>query len=192
MRWSAYLPLAAFLVLAGFFSLAIFGGDPSKIPSALEGKLVPQFSLPALEGSDVDGFTTADLQTGDVVLVNVWASWCVPCRQEHPLLMALAERSGISIFGLNYKDGPADAALFLVEGGNPYKRVGVDRTGRVGIDWGVYGVPETFVVTGEGRIAYKHIGPLSQKAIETKLLPAIEAARLASSAPSAALKMPGS
>ncbi|MBV1933441.1 MAG: DsbE family thiol:disulfide interchange protein [Parvibaculaceae bacterium] len=186
------MPLAAFLVLAGFFSLAIFGGDPSKIPSVLEGKLVPQFSLPALEGSDVDGFTTADLQMGDVVLVNVWASWCVPCRQEHPLLMALAERSGISIFGLNYKDGPADAALFLAEGGNPYKRVGVDRTGRVGIDWGVYGVPETFVVTGEGRIVYKHIGPLSQKAIETKLLPAIEAARLASYPPLAASKTPGS
>jgi len=192
VRWSAYLPLAAFLVLAGFFSLAIFGGDPSKLPSALEGKLVPQFSLPALEGSGVEGFATADLQTGDVVLVNVWASWCVPCRQEHPLLMALAARTDIAIYGLNYKDGPADAALFLAEGGNPYKRVGVDRSGRVGIDWGVYGVPETFVVTGEGRIAYKHIGPLSQKAIETKLLPAIEAARLASSSPLAAPKVPGS
>ena len=183
MRWSAYLPLGAFLVLAGFFSLAIFGGDPSKLPSALEGKLVPQFALPALQGSGVDGFSTADLQTGEVVLVNVWASWCVPCRQEHPLLMALAERTGITIYGLNYKDDPAAARLFLAEGGNPYTRIGADRSGRVGIDWGVYGVPETFVVTGGGRISYKHIGPLSQSAIEAKLLPAIEAVRLVSDQP---------
>jgi cytochrome c biogenesis protein CcmG/thiol:disulfide interchange protein DsbE len=192
VRWSAFLPLAAFLVLAGFFSLAIFGGDPSKLPSALEGKMVPQFTLPALEGSAVEGFATADLQTGEVVLVNVWASWCVPCRQEHPLLMALAERTNIPIFGLNYKDAPGDAAVFLTEGGNPYQRIGVDQSGRVGIDWGVYGVPETFVVTGEGRIAYKHIGPLSPQAIETTLLPAIEAARSASAPTASAPTASGS
>ena len=145
--------------------------DPSTLPSVLIDHPVPEFALPPLPGRDGPGFTSADLK-GGVSLVNVFASWCVPCRVEHPLLRALA-REGIAIYGINYKDDPAAARRFLGRYGNPFARVGADRSGRVAIDWGVYGVPETYVIGGDGKIAFRHVGPLTEDAIKDKLLPLV-------------------
>ena len=174
------LPLIVFIALAALLLLRLFGGDPSKIPSALIGREVPAFALPPVaglvrEGAPVPGVSSADLK-GRVTVVNVWASWCGPCRIEHPLLMALAGDPAIRLVGINYKDDPENARRFLGGLGNPYAAVGADREGRTAIDWGVYGVPETFVVGPDGRIAYKHVGPLSPEAVATALKPAIEAA----------------
>jgi len=176
----ALLPLIAFGGLAVLFLVGLFG-DPSKVPSALIGKEVPRFSLPPLEGATRDGkpvpgLSDADLRSGGVTLVNVWGSWCVPCRDEHPLLLALAQE-GVRIVGINYKDEPENALRFLGALGTPFAAIGSDRAGRATLDWGVYGVPETFVVDNEGRIRYKHIGPLTPSAIETVLRPQMEAAR---------------
>jgi len=178
-RWLAYLPLAAFLALAGLFLIRLYSGDPQRLPSPLIGKPAPAFALPALEGSGLPGFADADLRAGKVTLVNVFASWCGPCRDEHPLLIELTKnaelaRAGVRLVGLAYKDEPGNSLKFLKEMGNPYALIGVDRSGRVGIDWGVYGVPETFVVTGEGTIAYKLIGPLSPERLARELMPQIE------------------
>ena len=141
--------------------------DPGTLPSALLDRPVPAFELPALEGGD--GLSSADLK-GRVSLVNVFASWCVPCRVEHPVLMRLAEE-GVPIFGINYTD-PADRAqAWLGELGNPFEKIGADRNGRVGIEWGVYGVPETFVVDAEGRIRHRHVGPIQARDLERTLLP---------------------
>ncbi|MDF2116512.1 DsbE family thiol:disulfide interchange protein [Roseiarcaceae bacterium H3SJ34-1] len=169
-RLLALIPLAAFLVLAALFYLRLGAGDASRIPSALIGKQVPEFTLPPVAGIDKPGFGTADLRQGHVTLVNVFASWCIPCRDEHALLSRLARdpalaAKGVRIVGLNYKDDPANASAFLRELGNPYAMVGSDRPGRAAIDWGVYGVPETFVVKGDGTIAYKMVGPLSEQAL---------------------------
>jgi cytochrome c biogenesis protein CcmG, thiol:disulfide interchange protein DsbE len=178
MKLATFLPVAAFFALAGLFFVAIFGGgDPSEVPSVLVGKPVPEFVLPAIENVGVDGFSNEDLAQGAVTIVNVWASWCVPCRQEHPLLEALAEQSGVEIYGLNYKDRSDAAQRFLATLGNPFARVGADSNGRVAIDWGVYGVPETFVVDGAGRIVLKHVGALDGPSIRDKILPAIAAAQ---------------
>ena len=183
MKLARFIPVAGFFALAALFFVAIFaGGDPAEVPSALLGKPVPEFTLPAIENVGVPGFSTEDLAQGKVTIVNVWASWCVPCRQEHPLLEALAQQSGVEIFGLNYKDGADAAQRFLATLGNPFARVGADSNGRVGIDWGVYGVPETFVVDGQGRIVLKHIGVLDGPSIRDKILPAIAAAQLAAEA----------
>jgi cytochrome c biogenesis protein CcmG/thiol:disulfide interchange protein DsbE len=177
-----FLPLILFGLLAALFLVRLFGGDASRIPSALIGKPAPQFDLPALEGlKDAPGFATADLRQGHVTLVNIFASWCAPCRQEHPVLMALAndealKGKGVALYGLSYKDEAANALGFLTEEGNPFQRVGVDRAGRTAIDFGVYGVPETFVVKGDGTIAYKFIGPLTPSAVATVLIPEIEKA----------------
>jgi cytochrome c biogenesis protein CcmG, thiol:disulfide interchange protein DsbE len=179
MKIANLLPVAGFLGLAALFFFAIFGGDPSEVPSALLGKPVPDFTLPAVADTGVQGFATEDLKQGEVTVVNVWASWCVPCRQEHPLLEALARESGAPIFGLNYKDSGDAAQRFLATLGNPFARVGADLDGRVSIDWGVYGVPETFVVDGEGKIVLKHIGAIDPKSLAEKILPAIERARSA-------------
>ena len=141
--------------------------DPGTLPSALIDRSAPEFELPALEGDD--GFSTADLK-GQVSLVNVFASWCVPCRVEHPLLMRLAE-SGVPIYGINYKDPPDQAKAWLEELGDPFQKIGTDRDGRVGIEWGVYGVPETFVIDAEGRIRYKHVGPIQPRDLDNILLP---------------------
>jgi cytochrome c biogenesis protein CcmG/thiol:disulfide interchange protein DsbE len=141
--------------------------DPGTLPSALLDRPVPAFELPALEGGD--GLSSADLK-GRVSLVNVFASWCVPCRIEHPVLMRLAQE-GVPIFGINYKDPPDQAQAWLAELGDPFEKIGADRNGRVGIEWGVYGVPETFVVDAEGRIRHRHVGPIQARDLERTLLP---------------------
>ena len=176
------LPVAIFLMLAGIFAYSLQTGDPSKLPSALIGKPVPTFSLPPLEGlkSGAElspGFATADLTKGEVTIINVWASWCVPCHAEHPLLNELKAKANAPLFGINYKDKPVDARRFLGTLGNPFTAVGVDDKGRAAIDWGVYGVPETFIVDGRGRIAYKHVGPLTPESIDKVILPEIRKAR---------------
>jgi cytochrome c biogenesis protein CcmG/thiol:disulfide interchange protein DsbE len=143
--------------------------DPSILPSALIGKPVPEFDLPPLDGLDRPGLASADLE-GRAVLVNVFASWCVPCRAEHPILMRLAER-GVPIYGINYKDKPDQAGAWLGELGDPFERIGADQSGRVAIDWGVYGVPETFVIDAAGRIRHKFVGPLMPQDVDKTLLP---------------------
>lgn len=168
-----YLPLILFIGLVMVFLLRLFSGDPSKLPSALLGKPVPVFTLPAIEGSSQPGFSNADLAKGKVSLVNVFASWCAPCREEHPLLMELAKDPRIVLFGINQKDKAENARRFLGRLGNPYVAAGADANGRISIDWGVYGVPETFLVSGEGRILYKHVGPLNEASIRDKLMPEI-------------------
>ena len=137
---------------------------------------MPEFTLPAVEGLEVPGFDTNAL-IGEVTVVNVFASWCIPCRDEHPLLETLKAQTGVRLFGINHSDAPENARAFLAELGNPYDAVGADRDRRVSIDWGVYGVPETFLVDAKGVITYKHVGPLTPEAIETELLPALERAR---------------
>lgn len=179
-RLTLFLPLAVFLALAMvFLARLIAGGDPSAIPSALVGEPVPEFTLPPLEGlsrdgAPVPGFASADLEDG-ISVVNVFASWCGPCRQEHPLLEELARDPRVQMFGINYKDVPANAVSFLDGLGNPYQAVGVDTRGRTAIDWGVYGVPETFLVDGDGVIREKIVGPLSEQSLAEMLMPKIEA-----------------
>lgn len=176
-RWGVVLPFAIFIALAGLFWYALQTGDPSKLPSALIGKPVPEFTVPPVEGlkaedgAEMQSFAASDLAQGKPTIVNIFASWCVPCLEEHPMLMALAEEPGIRIYGINYKDDPASARRFLGRYGNPYDRVGTDSSGRTAIDFGVYGVPETFVISGDGTIAYRHVGPLTEEAITTKILP---------------------
>ena len=164
------LPLVLFFGLVLAFAVRL-DRDPSKIPSALIGKSVPVFSLPPVKGREL-GLSNTDLN-GEVSLVNIFASWCVACREEHPLLMQLKAGRAMPVHGLNYKDEPDNAARWLNSMGDPYTRTGADRDGRVAIDWGVYGVPETFVVSRDGRIAYKHIGPLTAKDLEGTVLPLV-------------------
>ncbi|MDP3897519.1 MAG: DsbE family thiol:disulfide interchange protein [Mesorhizobium sp.] len=174
--WLTLLPLAAFLALAAIFMMQLLSGrDSSVVPSALIGAPAPDTALPPLEGLGLPGLDSATFP-GNVTLVNVWASWCAPCRVEHPLLMDLARDPRFSIVGLNYKDVPENARRFLGELGNPFDAVGVDAAGRTTIDWGVYGVPETFLIGRDGRILYKHVGPFSVESIERDLKPALEAA----------------
>ena len=164
------VPILLFGVIAVFFAVGLTL-DPRKLPSMLIGKTVPDFDLPPVAGRKL-GLSDEDLK-GEVSLVNVWASWCTECRAEHPLLMDLAKRGGVPIHGLNYKDKPVDAQNWLDNLGDPYTRTGADRDGRVAIDWGVYGVPETFVVDSEGKIVYKHIGAISVAILNEKILPVI-------------------
>ena len=176
--WLA-LPLVIFAALAGLFWFALHGGDPSLLPSAMIGKNVPEFTLPPLEGltadgKDVPGFASSDLAQGETTLVNVFASWCLECQEEHPLLVELAKQPGIRLFGIDYKDDAASARRFLGRYGNPYSHVGADAFGRTSIDFGVYGVPETYVVTPDGKIAYRLVGPLTEQTIRDKLLPLLK------------------
>jgi cytochrome c biogenesis protein CcmG/thiol:disulfide interchange protein DsbE len=164
------VPLIGFAALVGAFA-ARLGSDPSLVPSPLIGKSAPEFSLPAVKGRQL-GLSSANLK-GEVSLVNVFASWCVACREEHPVLMQLKAGGTVPIHGLNYKDKPDDAASWLDTMGDPYTRTGADIDGRVGIDWGVYGVPETFVVDAGGRIAFKQIGPVSPEILDRTILPLI-------------------
>ncbi|NOT71955.1 MAG: DsbE family thiol:disulfide interchange protein [Hyphomicrobium sp.] len=178
------LPVLVFAGIAVFFAVALMTGDPSKIPSTLIGKPVPVTAFPAVEeltadGKPVPGFVSADLAKGKATVVNFWASWCAQCVEEHPLLDKLAATSGADLLGVNYKDTGVAARRYLGRYGNPYAAVGTDANGRNAIDWGVYGMPETFVINGKGEIVYKHVGPLSPEAIETKIMPAIAKAKTA-------------
>jgi cytochrome c biogenesis protein CcmG/thiol:disulfide interchange protein DsbE len=175
------LPLIVFAVVAAIFLVSLESGrDPEQIPSVLLGKPAPDFDLPPLDGlaaggQPVPGLKRADL-IGHVSLVNVFASWCAPCRQEHAELQELAKDTRYRLVGINYKDKPDNARHFLDELGNPYAAIGVDSRGRTGIDWGVYGVPETFVVGRDGVISYKFIGPITAEGLAATLKPEIEKA----------------
>ena len=176
MRYILFgLPLLLLVGLVAVFAMSI-DRDPGLVRSVLIDKPAPTFAMEPVPELGVPGFDTATLK-GGVTVVNVFASWCIPCRDEHPLLVALKEVSDVRLFGINQADAPENARAFLAELGNPYDAVGTDRDRRVSIDWGVYGVPETFVVDAEGVITFKHVGPLTPEAIEAELLPAIEAAR---------------
>jgi cytochrome c biogenesis protein CcmG/thiol:disulfide interchange protein DsbE len=164
------IPLVVFAGLAVAFAIGLTL-DPREIPSVLIGKPVPEFDLPPVKGRTL-GLSEKDLE-GEVSLVNVFASWCTACLEEHPLLMKLARENVITIHGLNYKDKPDDAARWLDRLGDPYTRTGADRDGRVAIDWGVYGVPETFIVDRKGRIAHKHIGVLTKETLNNEIIPII-------------------
>jgi cytochrome c biogenesis protein CcmG/thiol:disulfide interchange protein DsbE len=178
--WLVLLPLAVFLALAALFFFRLGSGDPSRLPSALIGRSVPDINLPPIEGltrdgKPVPGLVSADFR-GAVTLVNVWASWCVPCHEEAPLLAKLAEDSRLKLVGINYKDRPDNARRFLGRYGNPFVATGADVNGRASIEWGVYGVPETFIVGRDGRIAYKLVGPITEANLERAVKPAIEKA----------------
>jgi cytochrome c biogenesis protein CcmG/thiol:disulfide interchange protein DsbE len=174
--WLVLLPLALFAALAALFLAQLMSGrDVSAIPSALIGHPAPATALPPLEGTGLPGIDGTDF-AGKVTVVNVWASWCVPCRDEHPHLMQLAGDPRFTLAGLNYKDKPENARRFLGELGNPFAAIGVDASGRAGIDWGVYGVPETFVVGRDGRIAWKHVGPFDDRSVREELMPQVEKA----------------
>ena len=166
------VPLAVFIVMVAFLAVGL-GLNPREIPSPLINKAAPAFQLPQLHQPDKT-FSQQDMK-GKVWLLNVWASWCVSCRQEHPLLMDLAKSNVVPIYGLNYKDPREDALAWLKELGDPYVLSVADRNGRVGIDYGVYGVPETFVIDKEGAIRYKQIGPVTPEALRDKILPLVKA-----------------
>lgn len=178
------LPLVIVIALVSvFFYSLFFSGDPARLPSALVGKPAPQFDLQPIQGFEKNGepgtgLKTADLAEGEVSIVNIWASWCGPCIQEHPVLIKLKkDHSDLRLVGINYKDRPDRALQFLNRLGDPYDMIGADVTGRVAIDWGVYGVPETYVVDGKGEVVYRFVGPLSEQAVADELMPAIEIAR---------------
>jgi cytochrome c biogenesis protein CcmG/thiol:disulfide interchange protein DsbE len=176
----AFLPLILFAVLAGLFLYRLATGDSGKLPSALIGRPAPTFTLPPLDGvaiagQPVPGLSSADFR-GQITLVNVFASWCGPCHEEHPFLMELAKDKRIRVVGINYKDQPDNARRFIGKAGNPYVAIGVDQSGRAAIDWGVYGVPETFLIGRDGTILYKFVGPISEANLASVVRPQIEKA----------------
>jgi cytochrome c biogenesis protein CcmG, thiol:disulfide interchange protein DsbE len=172
-----FLPVVAFVALGFIFWVGLFG-DARTIPSALIGKPVPAFSLPAIPDLGVPGVSDADLKSGQITVVNIWASWCGPCRLEHPLLMELAKRKDIRLIGINNKDDPDNARRFLGSLGQPFAAIGADVDGRTTIDWGSYGVPETFIVDGKGIIRYKQIGGLTPENYDSVFVLEIEKAKL--------------
>jgi cytochrome c biogenesis protein CcmG/thiol:disulfide interchange protein DsbE len=178
--WLVALPLIAFAGLAALFWFKLGSGDPSRIPSALIGRPAPQTTLPALEGLTENGAPVPGLDPaafkGNVSIVNVWASWCVPCHDEAPLLVDLAKDKRIRVIGINYKDAADNARRFLGRYGNPFAAVGADVNGRASIEWGVYGVPETFIIGRNGEIVYKLVGPITAGNIDRVLKPEIEKA----------------
>jgi cytochrome c biogenesis protein CcmG/thiol:disulfide interchange protein DsbE len=179
-HWLVMLPLIVFIAVAALFLLRLYGGDPAKLPSALIGRPAPQITLPALEGLARNGIPVPGLDPAafkdKVSVVNVWASWCVPCHEEAPLLTALAGDTRLQVVGINYKDSPDNARRFLGRYGNPFAAVGVDGNGRGSIEWGVYGVPETFVVGRDGTIRYKMVGPVTPANLDSVLRVEIEKA----------------
>jgi cytochrome c biogenesis protein CcmG/thiol:disulfide interchange protein DsbE len=168
------LPPLLFLALAGLFWLGMQRDDPTALPSALQGQAAPALTLVALGG--LPPLTAEAIRAPGVKLVNFWASWCAPCRAEHPILSELAAQ-GITVHGVNYKDDPAKAQAFLAELGNPYATIGADPAGRTAIDWGLYGVPETFVIDGSGTVVLRFAGPITRQELDRKILPAIRKAR---------------
>ena len=172
LRLLMLLPVVGFLVLVGFFALGL-RHDPSLLPSAMIDKPAPDFTLPALE-SDRPGLARADLG-GKPALVNFFASWCLPCRAEHATLAGLAASGDVPLYGIAYKDRPAESQRFLGELGDPYQRIGIDAEGRTAIDFGVYGVPETYIVDATGAIRYRWVGPLTADALSTEILPRLAA-----------------
>jgi cytochrome c biogenesis protein CcmG/thiol:disulfide interchange protein DsbE len=165
------LPLVVFVLMVGLLGYGL-RLDPKKVPSPLIDKPAPAFTLAMLE-APTKQLSTADM-AGQVWVLNVWASWCVSCRAEHEVITALARRNLVSVIGLNYKDESDDAIRWLEQLGNPYTVSVIDRDGRVGIDWGVYGVPETFIIGADGMIKYKHIGPVTRESLEQKILPMLK------------------
>lgn len=167
-------PVLVFAALAGAFLWGLRPErDPRVLPSALIDKPVPDFEAGPLANTDVPGLAASDLRSGQVSLVNFFASWCIPCQAEHPVLMDLAAAGSVAIRGINYKNKPVEARQWLARLGNPYDRIGVDVSGRIGIDWGVSGVPETFIVDREGRIRYRHWGPIDGRAMKDIILPLV-------------------
>ncbi len=180
------LPLVIFLGLAALFLLQLYaGGDPSILPSALIGHKAPQTKLPPIAGLTRDGATVPGIDpadfTGAVTVLNVWASWCVPCHDEAPLLLQLAKDNRFRLISINYKDEPDNARRFLGRYGDPFVAAGADESGRAGIDWGVYGVPETYVIGRDARIAFKLVGPITDDNYESVLKPQIDKALAAGS-----------
>ena len=177
--WLARLPLIAVALLAALMLARLTSGDPARIPSALIGKPAPSLTLPGLDGAP--RLADADLRAGHPTIINIFGSWCVPCRVEHPHLMALAadpkmRALGAKLLGVAQKDTPEAIKKYLGELGDPYAAIGLDADNRAGIDWGVYGVPETFIVDGAGIIVAKHVGPLGEGDLEKEILPALEKA----------------
>ncbi|MDR6755695.1 cytochrome c biogenesis protein CcmG/thiol:disulfide interchange protein DsbE [Mycoplana sp. BE70] len=177
----ALTPLIIFATLAAIFFLQLSSGrDVSEIPSALIGTKAPFHNLAPLEGATRNGAPmpalTAETAKGKLTLVNFWASWCVPCRQEHPVILALSQDPRLTVVGVNYKDGAENALRFLGELGNPYAAIGIDPNGKMAIDWGVYGIPESYLVGPDGTILYKKVGPFDENSVKTGLMPAIEKA----------------
>jgi cytochrome c biogenesis protein CcmG/thiol:disulfide interchange protein DsbE len=174
MRRVAFaLPLVLFAALAAYFAVALFSGrDPRELPSALLDKPAPDFALPRL---GAEGELTLASLRGQVIVLNFFASWCAPCRVEHPLLLRLARQEGVHLVGIAYKDKPEDSLRFLAELGDPYRATGIDRAGRTGIDFGLYGVPETYVIDRQGHIRKRFVGPLTAAAVDRELLPLLRA-----------------
>ncbi|HZR85245.1 MAG TPA: DsbE family thiol:disulfide interchange protein [Bradyrhizobium sp.] len=184
-KFIVFLPLVVFLALAALFLFRLQAGDPATIPSALLGRPVPETQLPPLAGVEQNGASLPGIDAttfrGAVTVLNVWASWCVPCHDEAPLLQQLAQDKRIKIVGIDYKDQPENARSFLARYGNPFAATGVDANGRASIEWGVYGVPETFLIGRDGRIAFKLIGPITTENLIQQLRPEIEKALAAPS-----------
>ncbi|HEY1886323.1 MAG TPA: DsbE family thiol:disulfide interchange protein [Roseiarcus sp.] len=175
-RWLAYAPLVVFMALAWLLFERLGAGDPASIPSVLINESAPPLNLPGLEGAP--GLTDADLRAGHVSVVNVFGSWCEPCHFEHQYLMALAgdpdlKAKGVAIYGVAQKDSGENVRRFLGAKGDPYAKVGLDQDNRAGIDWGVYGVPETFVVKGDGKLAFKLVGPITAETLNSEIKPQI-------------------
>jgi cytochrome c biogenesis protein CcmG/thiol:disulfide interchange protein DsbE len=184
---SLALPLFLVILLLALLFVALRSGDPSQLPSALVGKTVPNFNLPAIpkvlnDYGPVPGLSSEIFKRGQASILNVWASWCAPCVAEQPQLVELSRR-GVPLYGINYKDKPEAARSFLARYGNPFRAIGVDENGFTAIDFGVYGVPETFVIDANGRVAYRYPGPLTPETVTEKIMPAFKQAERAGSGP---------
>ena len=173
--WASLAPLAAFLGLVAFFGWTLSSGrDPAALPSVMIDKPAPEFDLPPLiEGKP--GLARGDLGQGRPVLVNFFASWCAPCREEHGTLAGYAASGGVPLYGVAYEDKPGDSRQFLARLGDPYAKIGIDGQGRTAIDFGVYGVPETYIVDGAGRIRFRYAGPVTPEVLQSQILPRLAA-----------------